>query len=547
MRGRFLPTVMLALTTASCFTSGAGGPASGGECRCDEPIPSLDEGGASEAAPRAGGTIAIRIPSEPGTLLSMLTTDPIAAQIADHDVLEALVTSDPASGAPSPELAESWTEDEVTGRYIFYLDRAATWHDGTRVTSADVEFTFERLLDPAGGAVLRKAFLDVDTVVALDDHTVQITLDRGRRDFVSSLAALPILPAHAFGADLLAGHPVARAPLGSGPFRFSTWRPGRSIELERNPGWRGEPPPIERLVYRVVPDQRVAVDLFRGGALDIVPDSESVEMPTVEGGRVIAYPLPRFEAWVYNLRTPLFNDRRVRLAIGHLIDRAAIRCSILDCLADPIEHPFPAAPGQVIPIAPQQFDPARARELLERAGWTDSDGDGVRDRDGTRLSFTMLLPDAGRALKRSATMVQHDMARSGVEMRVRSISWSEYTGRLRDHRFEVSLITFPNPPPFDPRPIFHSTAAADGRNFGVFSDPRTDELLDEWAAARTGEERQRLDGELANRLREAYPVTFTFRPYRSVLVRDSIRGIAVRGAWIEERGLWLARPAGGSR
>ncbi|MBW2276112.1 MAG: hypothetical protein JRF63_01390 [Deltaproteobacteria bacterium] len=535
------------MAPAACFTSGAGDPVSGGECRCPDSILTLDEAGSSAVTPRAGGTIAIRIPSEPGTLLSMLTTDPVVAQIADHDLLEALVAADPATGEPSPELAESWTEDEATGRYIFYLDQAATWHDGARVTSADVEFTFERLLDPAGGAVMRKAFLDVDTVIALDDHTVQITLDRGRHDFVASLTALPILPAHAFGNDLIAGHPVARAPIGSGPFRFSIWRRGRAIELERNPTWRGEAPKVERLIYHVVPDQRVAVDLFRGGVLDIVPDSESGEMPRVEGGRVIAYPLPRFEAWVYNLREPIFSDQRVRKAIGQLIDRAAIRCSILDCLAEPIEHPFPADQGQTISLEPQEFDPASARMLLEQAGWTDSDGDGVRDRNGDRLSFTVLLPDAGRAQRRSATMVQHDMARSGVEMRLRSISWSEYTGRLRDHRFEVSVITFPNAPPFDPRPIFHSTAAADGRNFGSFVDPRTDEILDGLAAAHTKAARQELAAGLAARLREVYPVTFTFRPYRSVLLRDSIRGVRIRGAWIDERSLWLAEPSGGAK
>lgn len=458
MRGSFLLVSLFALAPAACFTTGSGGPPTGGECRCPESLPEPAPENETSQAPRDGGTIAIRIPSEPGTLLSMLTTDPVVAQIADHDVLEALVARDPDTGEPTPELAESWTEDEATGRYIFYLDREARWHDGARVTAADVEFTFDRLLDPAGGAVLRKSFLDVDTVTTLDDHTVQITLDRGRHDFVASLTALPILPAHSFGNDLIAGHPMARAPIGSGPFRFSVWRRGRTIELERNPDWRGDLPHAERLIYRVVPDQRVAVDLFRGGDLDIVPDSEQAGMSEVEGGRLITYPLPRFEAWVYNLRAPILSDPLVRRAIGHLIDRAAIRCSILDCLAQTIEHPFPEPTPVALSGEPLRYDPAAARALLEQAGWHDSDGDGVRDRNGARMSFTLLLPDAGRALQRSATVVQHDMARSGVEMRVRSVSRSEYTGRLRDHRFEASVIAFPNSPPFDPRPIFHSTA-----------------------------------------------------------------------------------------
>lgn len=546
MRSVHLLTAMLAFAQASCLATG-GGPPTGGECRCPDEIPEVAFGREPEAAPRTGGTIAIRIPSEPPTLLSMLTTDPIAAQIIDHDVLEALVSTDPSTGDPIPELAESWTEDEATGRYTFYLDRRAAWHDGARVTSADVEFTFDRLLDPAGGAVLRKSFLDVDTVTALDDFTIQITLDRGRNDFVASLAALPILPSHAFGNDLIAGHPMARAPIGSGPLRFSTWRPGQTIELERNPDWRGRAAYVDRLIYRVVPDQRVALDLFRGGDLDVVPDSESGKIPVVEGGRVIAFPLPRFEAWIYNVRAPVFSDERVREAIGLLIDREAIRCSILDCLADPIEHPFPPSLGLAIDDAPLSYDPAAARALLESAGWKDRDGDGVRDRQGSRLSFALLLPDAGRALQRAATVVQHDMARSGVQMQLRTVSWSEYTGRLRDHRFDVSVIAFPNAPPFDPRPIFHSASADDGRNFGLYSDPRTDEIIDALDAAWSPDLRRRLSADLARRLRETHPATFTFNPYRSVLLRDSIRGVRVDRGWIEERSLWLAEPGGGPR
>jgi ABC-type transport system substrate-binding protein len=163
------------------------------------------------------------------------------------------------------------------------------------------------------------------------------------------------------------------------------------------------------------------------------------------------------------------------------------------------------------------------------------------------LTFTLLLPYTSRALQRAATVVQHDLAHSGVEMRVRSVSWSNYTGRLREHVFEAAVITYPNAPPFDPRPIFHTSGAAEGRNFGQFSDPRTDEILDALEAAEKKELQRELTTELAARLREAYPVTFTFRPYRSVLVRDSIRGVRIRDGWIDERSVWLAEPNGGAK
>jgi peptide/nickel transport system substrate-binding protein len=544
MRIAHLLSATCALALTSCLTTGEGGPPVTSECSCQQSLPTLEEVVPSEGKPRRGGTIAIRIVSEPATLLSMLTPSPVAAQIADHDILESLVAIDPATGEPGPELALSWTEDDATGRYVFYLTHDARWHDGARVTAADVEFTFARLLDPAGGAVPRSAFLDVDTVSALDDHTVVIQLDRGRQDFVASLARVPILPAHTFGNDLIAGHQMARAPIGSGPFRFSAWRRGRAIEIERNPSWRGEQPLADRVVYRVVPDQRVAVDLFRGGDLDIVPDSDGVKCPAVAGGRVINYPLSRFEAWVYNTKTPIFSDRRVRQALGYLIDREAIRCSILDCLATPIEHPFPAATAIDPPPEPLRFDPARARQLLEDAGWVDSDDDGIRDRHGVKLSFTVLLPDSGRALRRAVTVVQHDLMRSGVEMRVGAVSYSVYTGRLRKHRFDASVISFPNRRPFDPRPLFHSAAAEAGLNFGLWSDPVADEILDAMSQERSPAVRLERAQALTERLAREHPVSFTFRPYQSVLIRESLRGVRIRDGWIDERALWWATADG---
>ncbi|MFO8072454.1 MAG: ABC transporter substrate-binding protein [Polyangia bacterium] len=548
-----LAVMLLAASAPACFSAGettgcVEAPEQTGPCSCDEATYAAPEGsfdGESEPI-RRGGSLAVRIASEPGPLLSMITPDPLAAAIADHEVLETLVARAPGAGELVPELAESWQSFEDGRRWVFHLHPEARWHDGEPLTASDVEFTLERALDPARGAVLRDELIEVTGIEAEGDRAVVLHLARPDPGLLAALARLPILPAHVFGHDPLSGHPAAREPVGSGPFRIAGRTPGRSIELERNPDWRGEPPPLERISYRVVPDPRVATELLRAGTIDVVPDARPTAIRKILEAELLAVPLERFEAWVYETSSPPLDDPDVRKAIGHLIDRRTIRCSILACLAEIVEGPWPADSPAAIPSrGPLENDPALARELLERSGWIDSDGDGVRERGDVELAFDLMLPDAGREWRRQALLVQHDLSRAGIEMSLVISTWSAYWSRLVRHDFDVAVVSFENRRPFDPRSLLHSEAAASGLNFGSVSDPELDRLLD--ARREVGEKPGivDLDRAISDRIAELHPMTFTFRPYRAFGVRRALRGVRFRGGWIDESRTWIAGPEGG--
>lgn len=522
-----------------CYTSGGGEGGGGATAPCACPELAAPAGDDAPAGTAPSGTIAMALPSEPGTLLSMYSTDPSVAKIADHDVLEALTALDPASGEPLPELAARWEAAPGTGVVTFHLVRDARWHDGAPFSSDDVKFTFDQLLDPAGGAALRDDFLDVREVTAVDPNTVAVRLDRDRPELPAALSRVPILPRHVFGNDVVPTHPAARAPVGTGPFRFAAWEPGSRIELRRDPGWRGESPLCERLVYRFAPDRRAALELFREGIVDVVPGVGGVRLGEeyAARGRRIAFPLEAFVAVVYNASRPMFADAATRRALGLLLDRAAIRCSALRCLAADVLGPWPGAPARP---ARRAFDPAGARRLLEAAGWRDADGDGVRERDGVRLSFRFLLPDTDRDAVRWVALFGEDLAASGVDSSIASVGWGVYTDRLRTHRFDAAVVTTPNARPFDPRALFHSAASASGSNFGAWADPGMDAALDGLAGAATAAGRERFRREVEALLEAGEPVTFAFRPGEAMLVRRSVRGVRVRGEWLDERRLWLA-------
>jgi peptide/nickel transport system substrate-binding protein len=521
---------------------GCGGPWGAPICRCED----RDQTPGSHKTPKdhqppRGGIVQIRITDEPASLLSLVDPDPIVLRIIDHNVMEALVRINASGDSVEPELAVKWSTDNLKGHYTFHLAPNARWHDGQPVTTKDVEFTLAHLTDPDSHAVLQDEFQDVSKVIIQDETTIEIQLDQPRPDFLHALAQMPILPAHVFGRTSLADHDAARSPIGSGPFRFVRWITGQSIEIERNPDWRGTPPYLDKIVYRILPDDRIALDLFRRGDLDIVADLAGSSKRPMEDAHRITYPLPLFEMWTYNTTLPIFARATTRRAIGMLIDREALRCSILHCRADLIEGPWRLGDDLTTDHVPLKYDPAKARKLLDDDGWRDSNGDGIRDRGGVDFSFSLLLPDTNRDLIRGATVVQEDLARVGIEMNVRTLSRGTFARRLKSRSFDAAVITVRTQSMFDAWSLFHSQAIEGGENFSGYADKPLDELLDRLHVETAPEERDKLKQLITQKLQTEAPGIFTFHPYASAIVRDSIGGNAIRNGWFVESDLWRTR------
>jgi peptide/nickel transport system substrate-binding protein len=530
------------VTISGCFTTSEdNSPFSSPPCTCsDASVFAQKETAPETAHPYRADSLRIRISNEPNSLLSLVDPEPVVRLIADGDIFESLVQVTKDNNSLAPALAVSWKEHPNLTVYTFHLDPQAYWHDGQPVTAGDVEYTFSKIFDPDSQVAIKSEFSDISKVTALDKHTVTFELDRPRPGFLISLAHVSILPAHVFGRIPLASHPAARTPIGSGPFKFSRWVSGQIIELERNPKWRGKKPLLEKITYRLVTDNQIAINLFKKGELDIVLDLPSSTVLSQPGGQLITYPLARFEAWITNTTRPVFSTPAVRLAVGMLIDRTTIRCSILRCRADLVEGPWflegAANPGFPPPF---RFDPARAIELLETNGWIDTNKNRIRDRDGVELSFELLLPDVGRDLKRAAAVVQNDLTKAGIDMRVTTVELSTFFNRLRSRRFDASVITVANHKIFDPSPLFHSRSIPKRENFSGFSDPELDTLLDALRAEKEPEARLVLERQISFSLRSSGPAIFTFRPYGVALVRDYIRSLEIRDEAVNTRSLWI--------
>ena len=526
-----------------CFSSGKGAASrqrARTECQCAETAHTAWQRRDEGIRPRRGGEVSFRLDSEPGLLLSMYSAHPAIVQIVDHDVLEALVNLNPHTGELTSELASYWEIDRKRTSIIFHLEEAARWHDGQPFTSDDVVYTFKQLLDPAGGALNRVRFEDVANVEALTGHSVLFELDRPRPGFLADISRVMILPEHLLKNTTVASNAFARAPVGTGPYMMSHWDTGQQITIVQNPDWRGEKPFLEKVSYRMVPEKRVALELFTSGTLDILPD---VNEPPPENAVVVDYPQRQLNAWVFNVNTPYFSDATTRRAVSRLIDRKAISCSIMNCLADPVYSPWPETNTDTTPLL---FSPGAARKLLASAGWRDTNRDGVLDRDGVPFEFSLLLPDSDMTGNRAVAVITHDLRKAGIKANTTVVSWAVYTDRLRRHQFDASILSVSIDRPFDAAELFHSDGARSGRNFGGFTDRQIDRLFRRLAEEKSFQKRGALQERIDQRLVLLQPMAFTVYPYQRALVQSHIHGIEIGSAGIVERKLWLMPKSGGA-
>ena len=242
--------------------------------------------------------------------------------------------------------------------------------------------------------------------------------------------------------------------------------------------------------------------------------------------RILSY-IPRgINGLVWNTRHPLFAAKEVRQALTLAIDRQGIIDALYYGYANVSDSPYTSNMWVYNrQLRPWPYDPDRARQLLASQGWTDSDGDGVVDRDGERFSFEILTP-AGNELRQDIlVMVQDQLARVGVEARQRTVEFNTQLARARSHDFEVVFIGLGISTNLDLSDYFHSHAIADGYNFGSYSNPETDRLLDELKTVVDQLAAKPVYDRLQALLYDDLPLTVLYEPQRLIPIRVGLHNV----------------------
>ncbi|MCH9651854.1 MAG: ABC transporter substrate-binding protein [Deltaproteobacteria bacterium] len=399
-------------------------------------------------------------------------------------ILNGLVTTDP-DGNIIPDLAESWEVLEDGGRYRFHLRPQVVFHDGRPMTSRDVAWTFGTIIDGSVTTAKGAAFAVIDRIETPDPATVELVLHHPFGALLVDLTpAQGIIP---FGTT---PEEMNRSPIGTGPFRFLGRTP-ETVTLSANPDYWGEPPSLQKVVFKEVPDSTVrALELLNGSVQlvvnDLAPDVVSLFRKN-QYFQVVEKPGANYAYLGLNLEDPLLSDLRVRRALAMSIDRQRLVSTLWQGLGVVTETMLP--PGlwarhndlEEIP-----YDPQAAARLLEEAGYPDPDGDGPLPR----ISLTYKC-STSEAYVLQAQVIQ-DMAKAaGIHLEIRSYEFATFYADVRKGNFQMfSSIRTGIIEPNIYRLVLHSTATPPGgQNRGRYNNPEFDRLIDQGARFSTPEDR----------------------------------------------------------
>ncbi|ROP81125.1 peptide/nickel transport system substrate-binding protein [Stella humosa] len=440
------------------------------------------------ALPAAATTLVAAIPGDPGHLNPAITTASPVHAVADS-VFNGLVALD-RDGNPVPDLARSWQAGEGGRRYVFTLDPAARWQDGRPVTADDVVFTFRDVLLRHHARTRASLGPALPTVEAADAGTVVFTFERPYAALLRQLdvTEAPILPRHVYGGADIASHPANLRPVGSGPFRFESYRKDDSVVLARHDGYFKGRPALDRLVFRVIPDAATQVSALIQGEVDYLGRVGPADAARLAGRGVTLLSTRSGPGGAncamtvaFNLDRPMLADARVRQGFAMGIDRAQMVDRIIHgqgrVAAAPIASGIEWAhlPGA---LAAVPHDRAAAGRLFDVAGL-------LPGPDGVRATLGIVhFPQFARY----SDLMREQLAPLGIRLAARSVDPAALAQTVFTRRdFDLALISYCNgvDPEIGVRRMYDSAAIGNVpfSNAAGYRNGTVDELFRAAAAA----------------------------------------------------------------
>ena len=403
------------------------------------------EGGAPEGEPAYGDMLVVAWGADADGLLPQ-TSQSAEASDAQNQIFWYLMRSKADFINVEPGLADSYRYSPDSLAIDYFINPGARWHDGHPVHAADVVFAHEVCKAPEVNFPAVSWLDHVTAVEAIDSLTVRFRFDAVYMYQLQDSNVCHPLPEHILGdvpmADL-ANHSYARAPVGSGPFKFVSWTPGQEVVIEAVEDFFRGRPYLNRVVYRVIPEATSRATQVQTGTVDIWPRFQPPFYPQLSQDpevRIESYPGRTYTYLAYNTKNPILSDTRVRQALTLAIDRGQLVEALLHGQGVIGTQPMISTIWAHDPsIQPWPFDPDRARQLLEGAGWTDADGDGIREKGGRPLRVEIKTNGDNTMRVDVATVVQDQWKRIGVDARLTTLEFNTFIGGLMERDFESAV------------------------------------------------------------------------------------------------------------
>jgi len=502
-------------------------------------------------------TLYLRLAANPNTLNPLFVSSTYDFMVVDPLFTGMFTFKKDLLWKLNEEMVEEFIESEDHTEFIIKIKPGFTWHDGHPWTAHDIVYSWQQILDPQVPCQTQKPTTEpIKQCVALDDYTIKYVQPEPLATAHWNLS-FPIIPKHIFEKhkaefpDLKTGeyyNGLARHPVGSGAYRMVEWIANTKIVLERWDDYAGEKPYFKKIVFRIVPDDNMAMLSFEKQQLDALDQLSAQKFAwetTEETLKDFGYKAMG-EQWVFGYigwnmdgSNPFFNDQRVRYAMTHALNIPLILNKIFYNLATPCYGNYHPKNWAYNPeIEPVGYDLKMAGEKLDEAGWSIDPDDGWRYKeiDGKEVpfEFTLLTPQESPYSPKIAAIYQEDLKKLGVRMSTRLIEFSSFIETVRKHEFQAEIAAWgTGTDPDTGWNLWRTEEYSKGRNYGGYSNARVDELFALGRREFDFEKRSKIYQEIHKLIYDDQPYTWIY--YRPTLALFNKR---IKGVQFSPRGLY---------
>ena len=499
-------------------------------CGPEEPL-RAPAGGA--AGPATGDIMVEGSIGDASNLIPLLSSDSTSHEIAAM-IFNGLIKYDKDVNVLG-DLAESWDISKDGLVITFHLRKGVRWHDGRPFTAQDVLYTYQVTVDPRTPTAYAGDFLKVKKAEVLNDHTFRATYEKPFAPALMSWS-VGILPKHLLAGKDITTSPLGRRPVGTGPYKFKEWVTGQKIVLVANPDYFEGRPYIDGYIMRIIPDTATMFLELRANGIDrmgLTPlqytrqTENNLFRKNYNKFRYLSF---AYTYLGYNLKNPLFSDKRIRQAIAHAVNREEIIDGVLLGLGRPATGPYKPGTWAYNPnVRVYPYDPARAKALLAEAGWMDRNGDGIVEKEGRPFEFELITNQGNEVRAKCAEIIQRRLAEVGIRMKIRVVEWAAFVNDfINKRKFDATILGWTIPMEPDLYDVWHSTKTGPQElNFISYKNEEVDALIVKARETFDQALRKRCYDRIQEILADEQPYLFLYVPEALPIVHARFRGVEV--------------------
>ncbi|HVA37909.1 MAG TPA: peptide ABC transporter substrate-binding protein [Candidatus Dormibacteraeota bacterium] len=502
---------------------------------------------APAAAQATSETAVVALYEEPTSLNPILGPQMDFATMVEITMFPNLFAVQP-DGRLTPDLASvvptvqngGISKDGLT--YTFHLRAHVEWSDGQPFTAQDVLKTYQLLMDPHVNALTTAGFNQVAKAEVINPLTIRFTLKQPYSPFLStcwSATQLGIIPAHVF--DKIPAAEVNKAAfnydpsVALGPYMFESWKHGAAITVVANPHYYGKKPKLKKIVFQVMPDQNTILSSIQAGSVNLYTFVPIQQVSTLQSNPAVKVHFYEQSAWEWgqlNFKDPILQDRRVRQALEYGIDRQAIvehvwqgKASLTSNTQIPMYWSYDPS------VKPYPYDPEKAKQLLDAAGWKTGPG-GVRVKDGKQLVLTYSTTAGNPWREETEQIIQQELGAVGVKIDIHNYPANIFFGNILFHgQFQIAEYEGTGGPDPDLR-IYRADSCnaipPKGSNYGSWCDKRIDPLLEAEEATTNRADRKAIFSKISKIENEEMPSLYYYSP-KGIVATSHLDGFVPNG------------------